>query len=178
MGKSITRRTILAVGGASAVTLLAKCLHAQSTTPLRIRNRNTGEAYEIPLYSGSGKNPQALQVLDWLMRDHREGQAIQMDRRLFDILYVFQRLAGHGSWVDLTSGYRTARTNQTLRRTNENVALNSYHMYGMAADFVVAGMEPLRAAQIAWSIGFGGVGLYSTWTHVDTGPIRKWGMPF
>ncbi len=41
-------------------------------------------------------------------------------------------------------------------------------MYGMAADIKVSGHTPREVAAYAESIGVKGIGLYTSWVHVDT----------
>jgi uncharacterized protein YcbK (DUF882 family) len=56
----------------------------------------------------------------------------------------------------------------------------TYHLRGMAADIVIAGVRPMDVAdaiQDAMECGTipnGGLGRYRTFTHVDIGPARRW----
>ena len=45
---------------------------------------------------------------------------------------------------------------------------NSQHMLGTAVDIRVNGMTPRQVAAEAEKIGFGGIGIYNTFTHLDT----------
>lgn len=74
-----------------------------------------------------------------------------------------------GKVVTVTSGYRCPTHNR-----NVGGASQSRHMQGQAADLVVAGVSPAQVAQVAERVGFGGVGRYSNFTHVDIGPTRRW----
>lgn len=180
-GRGLSRRAFMA-GGAAAATLPfigSPAVAGQETPPLWLKIRNTGEEYKVPLFVGAQRNPQVYPALDYLLRDHRENAWIQMDRRLYDLLYAFQRLAGAGARVDVLSAYRSPRTNAMLRKRSEAVAVNSYHIRGQAVDFVISGMPPSVAAKLAWLLGFGGVGLYGDdFCHCDTGPTRRWGDSF
>ena len=66
---------------------------------------------------------------------------------------------------------------------NENVggATNSYHIKGMAVDFVVRNLslkETQRRCRKLWTEKkIGGLGVYISWTHIDRGPHRKWTGP-
>lgn len=157
--------------------------------PLRIRNVNTGEALSafVARRNADGSvfwDVEALGRLDWLFRDWREGVSTQIDRRLYVFLFLLQtlseRLHGVRSIVELTSGFRSERTNLRLRGLyRETVALNSFHMRGQAVDFRVAGLSTRVCASLAWILNMGGVGLYGdTFVHCDTGPRRRWGDPF
>jgi uncharacterized protein YcbK (DUF882 family) len=76
--------------------------------------------------------------------------------------------------VIINSGYRCAKHNSAV-----GGARNSQHTKGKAADIVVKGIEPREVAAYAASIGLGGIGVYKTFTHVDTRAKRAyWGMSF
>jgi len=65
--------------------------------------------------------------------------------------------------ITITSGYRCATHNK-----NVGGATNSQHLYGKAADIKVSGVSPSTVYSYANTIfGDGGVGKYSTFTHVD-----------
>jgi len=71
--------------------------------------------------------------------------------------------------VHSNSGFRTPSYNARI-----GGAKNSYHVKGMAADVVIVGHSPEEVARAARELGFGGVGLYRNFTHVDVGPVRSW----
>lgn len=51
----------------------------------------------------------------------------------------------------------------------------SYHTLGMAADLRTSNrLESHELAKTAEAVGFGGIGIYETWVHVDVGPKRRW----
>jgi uncharacterized protein YcbK (DUF882 family) len=64
-----------------------------------------------------------------------------------------------------------------LRGRGRGVAKNSYHLKGMAVDIACKSRSVGQVALAAKSLGAGGVGLYSrsSFTHVDSGPVRDWG---
>lgn len=82
-------------------------------------------------------------------------------------------------YIQITSGYRTYQHNRRI-----GGARQSLHLSGLAADIKafhihpVSGKEqvpPNIVRQIADEINFGGVGKYSTFTHVDVyGSKRRW----
>ena len=65
--------------------------------------------------------------------------------------------------VIINSAYRTAAHNKKVGGSS-----NSQHLLGKAADIRIEGVAPLLIAQYAEYIGMGGVGLYDTFTHVDS----------
>ena len=83
---------------------------------------------------------------------------------------VLQGIRGvAGRAVTITSGYRTPGHNAKVGGAEQ-----SQHLYGLAADIVVAGMEPREVAAIARDLmpDWGGVGIYGTFTHVDVREAR------
>ncbi len=67
-----------------------------------------------------------------------------------------------GKPITITSGYRCPAHNKAVGGAKE-----SQHLLGKAADIVVKGMSPATVAEHAEAIGFGGIGRYATFTHVD-----------
>jgi uncharacterized protein YcbK (DUF882 family) len=63
-----------------------------------------------------------------------------------------------------------------LRRISRNVARNSFHMKGQAADIRIPGSSAGEVREVAMSLQAGGVGFYPRrqFVHVDTGDIRHW----
>jgi len=82
-----------------------------------------------------------------------------------------ERLRHHfGCAVVINSGYRTHAYNAEI-----DGARQSRHLWGMAADIVVGGVSPSQVATQADKMGFGGVGQYDTFVHVDVqGQDRRW----
>ena len=76
--------------------------------------------------------------------------------------------------VDITSGYRTTRTNEKLRKNNSKVAKNSMHLVGRAVDFKVRHRSIQNLEGVAKKLTPGGLGVYSGFIHIDTGPYRRW----
>lgn len=68
------------------------------------------------------------------------------------------------------SGFRCEAYNESLRPKSGK---NSYHKRGMAADFNVQGVSP-ELVQWYLVVHDGGLGAYSSFTHVDIGPRRRW----
>ncbi len=100
-----------------------------------------------------------FQVKEFACRDGSD--EVLIDDKLVDIL---QQIRDHfGAPLTITSGYRTSEHNAKV-----GGASRSYHLYGMAADIKVKGHTPSEVAAYAESIGVKGIGLYSSWVHVDT----------
>lgn len=141
---------------------------------LNLRNSNTGEVISGRYYSPSGYDVEMVQRLNWFMRDWRERQAVWMDVRLFWGLSAISEAAikdGHDGIIQYNSGYRTEKTNSKL----EGAARNSMHLRGQASDFYLLNIPPGTIYRYARWLGIGGVGNYSSFTHIDTGADRHWG---
>lgn len=89
-------------------------------------------------------------------------------------LRVLEEVREHfGVPVTINSAYRCANHNKAV-----GGASGSQHLYGRAADIVVQGVKPSVVADWVESgplKGRGGVGRYSSFTHVDSrtnGPAR------
>lgn len=95
---------------------------------------------------------------------------IFVDLELVDIL---QKVRDHfGKAVTITSAFRTASHNKSV-----NGATYSQHLYGRAADIKVSGVSPKDVAAYIETLlpNRGGIGVYSTWVHVDTRPVKaRW----
>lgn len=84
-----------------------------------------------------------------------------------------------GRKVTITSGYRTVYWNKVQKGS-----ANSQHLYGMAADIQVDGVEPAIVAAYAETLlpGTGGIGTYPKkagrakgWVHVDVRKVKaRW----
>lgn len=97
---------------------------------------------------------------------------IPIDMKLVDWL---QQIRDHfGASVTITSGYRSPSHNKKI-----GGASNSYHLYGRAADIVVAGHTPKEVAQYAASIGVRGIELNAPYgyVHIDTRDSKYWFVP-
>ena len=82
-----------------------------------------------------------------------------------ELVEVLQKIRSHfGKAVTITSAYRTPAHNQSVEG-----AAYSQHLYGTAADIKVSGIRPKAVAEYAETllIGRGGIGIYSTFVHVD-----------
>lgn len=73
--------------------------------------------------------------------------------------------------IIVTSGYRCAAHNAEVGGASQ-----SYHMQGMAADFIIPGVNVSEICCIAEAVGFTGIGMYSDgYVHVDVRPeSAKW----
>ncbi len=143
---------------------------------IRLRSSRTSEAVDTIYWVEGQYIPEALSEISWFMRDWRENELIQYDRRNIDILAATLRLMDTDEAYHVVSGYRSPATNRMLSRRSSGVAQNSYHMKGMAADLKLTSRSIHQMAKAAEACNAGGVGKYgrSNFVHMDCGPVRTW----
>ena len=162
--------------------VLPLCISAASETALPehrllLYHLHTQERIDIVYRRGETYIPDAVAQLDHFLRDHRTGDVINLDPRLFDLLSDLTSAVGRsGTEIDIVCGYRTPWSNEFLRRTSTGVAKHSQHMLGEAIDIRIPGVSTARLRDAALSLHRGGVGFYpqSQFVHVDLGPVRRW----
>jgi uncharacterized protein YcbK (DUF882 family) len=146
---------------------------------LRMNNLHTGESINIVYRIGDTYLPEALEKLNYFLRDHNTQDVSNYDPREFDVLHAMMaRLGKLNSVIDIVCGYRTPETNSALRKGSPQtgVAEHSQHMEGHAIDLRVPGVPTATLRDAALSLQAGGVGYYpvSQFVHVDVGPVRQW----
>ncbi|CBS85476.1 exported protein of unknown function [Azospirillum lipoferum 4B] len=144
-----------------------------------LHHPGSGETVAVTYWRpGDGYDPAAMREISVLFRDRRSDETIPIDPSLIDMLVELRQRVGAApeSPIRITSGYRSSATNASLSRSNPNVAENSYHLRGQAADFSIAGVPPARLAEEAAAMQRGGYAMYAHTghVHVDTGPFRTW----
>ena len=153
--------------------------HAQKNFDLNLINKNTGEQFEQKLRKFQLNSSVNYNQLNVFLRDWRENKSIMMDRQLVNnFLSICEALVSSGDKIDVyvTSGFRTKKTNDRLRQNSSKVAKNSMHLSGRAIDFTVKDISVIKLAEVAEKLTPGGLGVYSNFIHLDTGPYRRWTM--
>lgn len=82
-----------------------------------------------------------------------------------ELVNVLQKIRAHfGKSVTITSAYRTPGKNKAVGGQTY-----SQHLYGRAADIKVKGVSPQKVVAYAEKLlpNKGGIGTYSTFTHID-----------
>ena len=88
-----------------------------------------------------------------------------------DLVDILQKIRDHfGKAVTITSAFRTASHNKKV-----GGATYSQHLYGKAADIKASGVAPSVVADYVETLmpGTGGIGRYSTFTHVDVRKVKS-----
>jgi uncharacterized protein YcbK (DUF882 family) len=180
LGPTLGRRRLLQLGAAAATALGP--LQAFSKTPdfgvrsLKLENLHTGEARVVPYWENGFYIDGALNELNHLLRDHRTGDVLPIDRNLFDLLHrLGQRLEIQPTY-QIISCYRSPKTNAMLAAQSGGVAKKSLHCVGKAIDIRTPERDLDILHKAALGLSGGGVGKYtkSNFVHVDTGRVRRW----
>ena len=90
-----------------------------------------------------------------------------------ELVGVLQQIRDHfGKAVTITSAFRTASYNSSKKVGG---AKYSQHLYGKAADIKVSGVAASVVADFAETLmpSTGGIGRYSTFTHVDVRKVKS-----
>jgi uncharacterized protein YcbK (DUF882 family) len=175
-------RAILA-GFAALATAAVACVPdltaaVGKTRTIALYNIHTKETLSI-LYKKDGKYvPEALEKINYFMRDWRKNIVIKMDPELIDLLWEIHTELGSREPIHLICGHRSQETNEMLRKSVGGQASQSQHITGKAADvhFPDVAVKQLRYSALIRERG--GVGYYPTsaipFVHVDTARVRAW----
>ena len=119
-----------------------------------------------------------LQQLNHFLRDWRNNDEINMDPKLFDVIWETYRESGSAQPIQVVSAYRSPTTNAMLRSRSKLVAEHSQHMLGKAMDMHYTDVPMSKIREIGLRLQRGGVGYYPTsnvpFVHLDVGNVRYW----
>jgi uncharacterized protein YcbK (DUF882 family) len=151
---------------------------AGETRSLTFYNIHTKETATIT-YKRDGKfDTEGMKQINHMMRDWRRDEPTDMDPDLIDTIWAIYRDVGSEKPIHLVSGYRSAKTNEALRRRGGGQARKSQHVLGKAADIHFPDVDVKRLRNSALVREVGGVGYYPKsgipFVHVDTGRVRHW----
>lgn len=87
------------------------------------------------------------------------------------LVTILQKIRNHfGKPVIINSAYRTVGKNNAV-----GGVARSQHLYGTAADIHIVGVSPKEIAKYAETLlrSSGGIGIYSTFTHIDVREVKS-----
>ncbi|MGD8336367.1 MAG: DUF882 domain-containing protein [Desulfobacterales bacterium] len=159
-------------------------LHALAAIPdftpqdrsLNLYNPVTEETLTTTYWFNGQYVPEALEKIDYIMRDHRTDEVKSIDLGLINLLHTIKIHIELDEPFHIVSGYRCRESNEQLRKSGRNAARNSYHLKGQAADIRLPDGHLASLLKVATVIKGGGVGYYprDNFIHVDVGPVRYW----
>ncbi len=175
----MSRRSLL--GAFAATALVAAPTYSNAAGFLRgagdirrikLYSRRTGETLDTIYWVEGDYIKEALTEINYIFRDWRQNQIKAIDTRTIDIMAAAHNLMDTSEAYQLLSGYRSPKTNRSLRGT----AKKSLHMKGQAADLRLSSRSVTQMARAATSCSAGGVGRYygSNFVHMDCGDVRTW----
>lgn len=180
----MNRRQILKVGLIASLVCLSPMpawarlgLPGPSVRSLSLLNTHTGERLKELVYWEKGLYiPDALQDINYVLRDHRTDEIHKIDPLTLDLMAAISRKLDVKRPFEIISGYRSPQTNQYLRHASNGVAKNSYHIQGKAVDLRLPGVPLKIVRKAALTLRKGGVGYYpkSNFVHIDSGAVRSW----
>lgn len=180
MKKALRLCAALAIGLAVVALCGATLLRADYNSERRIQmfNIHTNESIDI-VYKKDGEYiPEALDKLNYFMRDWRANKTTKMDPHTIDLVWEIHEELGSKVPIHLVCGFRSSATNEALRNAGGGQAKASQHILGKAMDvaFPDVPVQKLRYAGLVREAG--GVGYYPTsgvpFVHIDTGTVRMW----
>lgn len=180
--KSLLRH-LLVLGVASAAMLIGirgtqTATANGDTRTITIKHMHTKEETTVTFKRDGRYVAEALEKLNWALRDWRTDEPIRMDPRLFDAAWEVQRMVGSEQPFHVVSAYRAPGTNAMLRRRSRAVAQHSQHMLGKAMDFYLPDTPTARIREAGMRLQRGGVGFYpgahTPFIHLDAGSVRSW----
>lgn len=176
------RRRFLGLLGAGALITGFPAISTAATSTkghrsLSLYNLHTSESLKADYWIEGSYQPDVLDKVNFLLRDHRSDDVGMIDKNLLDLLHKLSSQLGTRKELGIVCGYRSPETNESLRGKKRGVAKNSYHVKGMAVDLRIPDRSPADIYFAARRLNIGGVGYYgrSKFVHVDVGPSRTWG---
>jgi uncharacterized protein YcbK (DUF882 family) len=173
--------TISAGVGVALSPLVPAAGKAVSETPqparhIELINTHTGDVLSVAYRRGAAYDAAAIARLRHILRDHRNGEAHDIDVGLYDQLYDLAVAARCDARFDIISGYRSPESNAKMAAASNGVARRSLHMQGRAIDLRLHGCSCSKLRDLALVAAKGGVGYYrrSDFVHIDTGRFRTW----
>lgn len=184
VSNGFTRRSLLQVFAATAISAApfiagvpAYARGAGDIRKLNFYSGRTGEKMNIIYWIDGKYVPEAIAEVNHFFRDWRNNKVKQIDPRTLDFLAAAHNLLQVNEPYMLLSGFRSPETNAMLRARSRNVARNSLHMLGQAADVRLQSRSVSQISRAAMACQGGGVGRYSrsNFVHFDCGASRSWG---
>jgi uncharacterized protein YcbK (DUF882 family) len=151
-------------------------LHSPGYKTLSFEHTHTGEKLKLTYFERGNYIKDALQEINYLLRDFRTDDIHPIDTALLDQLFDLKQTLDLNKPFHIISGYRSPLTNAQLRKHSHGVAEHSFHMQGRAIDIRVEGVSSKTVRNAALTMAQGGVGYYprNNFVHLDSGRFRTW----
>ncbi|MDP1667118.1 MAG: YcbK family protein [Methylobacter sp.] len=172
--KTVAGISLLTLSGIESLNAAVRSPPAHKT--IALNHVHTGDKLKLTYFEQGDYIEDALQEINYLMRDYHTDAVHPIDPALLDQLYDLKLVLGINKSFVVTSGYRSPRTNARLRKKNRGIAKHSLHMQGRAIDLHVGGLDTRKIRNAALEMHRGGVGYCrrGNFVHLDTGSFRSW----
>lgn len=172
------RRICIVMAIIMASTTAAFAADQTKSRKISLKSLWTGEKISVVYRIGDVYQGEALNKINYLMRDWRCKTVKPIDLKLIDLLWEMIDKLKPRRTVRIISGYRSPGLNVSLRRAGRRTAPHSPHTLGKAIDVHFPGVPLKRVRKVALEFNVGGVGYYPfsgpPFIHIDTGKIRQW----
>jgi uncharacterized protein YcbK (DUF882 family) len=150
--------------------------HSTGYKTLSFEHMHTGEKLELTYFEHGNYIKDALQEINYLLRDFRTDETHPIDTALLDQMFDLKQILGFNKPFHIISGYRSPSTNAQLLKHSHGVAEHSFHLQGRAIDISVEGISSRTIRNTALAMAQGGVGYYprNNFVHLDSGRFRTW----
>lgn len=142
---------------------------------LRLYHSHLDEFVEVVYERGDERLFEGLETIHHLMRSRDSGERLEIS---LELIHLLDHLQDHFEvdTVEIISGYRSSAFNAALKQAGRNVAENSNHIRGIAADIHFDEIPEDRVQRYLRGLNLGGVGYYPNllMVHVDFGPKKFW----
>lgn len=172
-----TRRSFLwlVVGLLLFIPVWVQAVELKHDGYLRLFHSHSGEFLDILYERGGILIPEAMQKINHLLRS-RGDQTIHPINT--DLIVLIDHLQDHfgADTVEIICGYRSPKFNGELYQAGHNVAKESYHLNGIAADIHIDEIPEEEIVRYLRTLNLGGVGYYPDllMVHADLGLKRFW----
>jgi len=139
---------------------------------LAVHQVNGGWNFRDTIWAQGQFDSRAMRDLNHFMRDWRDNHTLVFSPTTAIVLARAQLQSGR--LLNVYSGTRSRATNDWLRSRSSEVAANSLHLRGRAADCCFDGFSTSQTARLFRANGGGGVNAYDVFAHVDDGGVRTW----
>jgi len=165
------RRTLILGGAAAfAALILPSTSHASQARRITLRHQHTGARFSGIWHDGEAPDPVAMQELSEVLADAGATPVRPFNADALDIVWQIAAATNLDSELDIHSGYRTPRINRAVHGAGD-----SQHLRASAMDVGVPWRRLSAVSDAARKLSRGGVGIYRSFVHLDSGPVRYWG---
>ncbi len=171
---------LMLVSGIAGFSPKSVCAAIEDFAPmersLSLYNPHTKDSFNGVYWRNGEYDRNALNNINYIMRDFRINDVKQIDTHLLDLLSAISLKLKPKKPFQVISGYRSPETNAKLRKRGKGAAKHSYHIQGKAVDIRLPGYRTSVLRQTAYKLKGGGIGYYphQRFVHIDVGPIRYW----